>query len=137
MKNPHCCYMEGGSIINSHSGSIIENPALLADIELGCLYGWGEMDSVMAKFKKFTDAYRKTGDADITKSLAVIELSQYKISREEACYVLRRAVEYTATGFIEELYKQVTEGPDALAWLKSEMERVPISLEEKEWDMVH
>lgn len=50
-----------------------------------------------------------------------------------ACYVIRRAAEFTATGFVRNLACKLTDGSDPVVWLKSEMERIPIGLDEKEW----
>ncbi len=74
--------------------------------------------------------YQMTDDLN---DLMLIELSEYKITREMACYVIRRAAEFTATGFVRNLACKLTDGSDPVVWLKSEMERIPIGLDEKEW----
>ena len=45
----------------------------------------------------------KAGMTDDLNNLMLIELSEYKITREMACYVIRRAAEFTATGFVRNL----------------------------------
>lgn len=134
MSHMHNCYIENGSIINNLSNTIIEQPALLISKDSGCLHGWGESENVKARFAKFITAYTKAGMRDEINDLTLIELSQFKISREMACYILRRAVEFTATGFTTELCEQLTSGKNPLAWLKNEMSRIPINIYEKNWD---
>ena len=58
---------------------------------------------------------------------------EYQIEREMAGYVIRRATEFTASGFIRSLCQKLTDGSDVISWLKSEMERIPIDLSEQEW----
>lgn len=128
----HVCYIEGGSIINALTGQIIEDPAILVSKNADVLHAWGNEDNVNAKFVKFASAYEKAGFTDDLNDLMYIQLSQFKISRETACYVIRRAAEFTATGFIRHLCEQINSG-DPVEFLKQEMERIPIDLEEKEW----
>lgn len=133
MGTTHVCYMEGGSIINAFSGGIVERPAILVSKEADTIHGWGNFEDVEARFAKYACAYSKAGMTDDLNDLMLIELSEYKITREMACYVIRRAAEFTATGFIRNLACKLTDGSDPVAWLKSEMERIPIGLDEKEW----
>lgn len=127
----HTCYMECGSIINAATGSIIERPAILMDMSCGCIYGWGNMENVEAKFNKYVDAFSKSGNTEMENDMVLIELSEYKINREMACYVLRRVTEFTATDFSKNLYKEITEGTNPIAWLESEMKRVHIDVNKK------
>lgn len=131
MINMHPCYMEGGSIINTYSNCIIENPAILVSKSDDVLHGWGEMENVEARFKKLVLGYSQAGMTEEVNDLMFIELSQYKLSREMACYIMLRAVEFTATGFITNLCRELESGNDPVAWLKSEMERIPIDINEK------
>ena len=91
----HCCYTDGGSITNSYSGCVIEQPAILVSKEQDTLYGWGDLKNVEARFEKFSTAYASAGMNEDLADLMLIELSEYKIDREMACYVIRRAVEFT------------------------------------------
>lgn len=129
----HVCYMEGGSIINAFTGGIIERPAILIGREDDIIHGWGDFENVEARFSKFAYAYSQAGMTEELNNLMLIELSEYKLTREMACYVIRRAAEFTATGFIRNLAWELMEGSDPVAWLRTEMERIPIGLEEKEW----
>lgn len=127
----HTCYMECGSIINSATGSIIERPAILIDKSDSCLHGWGNIENVQAKFNKFVDKCSQAGNTEMANDMVLIELSEYKIDREMACYILRRVTEYAATSFTKDFYKELTKGKNPVIWLKSEMERLPIDLNEQ------
>ena len=129
----HTCYMEGGSIINAFTGCIIERPAILVSKESDMMYGWGNIEDVEKRFDKYVSRYAKAGMTDEANDLMLIELSEYKIDRNMACYVIRRTTEFTATGFIMNLCRELLTGTDPITWLKAEMERVPINLNEKEW----
>ena len=133
MRAMHVCYMDCGSIINSATGGIIEQPAILVSKADDIVYGWGNMDKVEAKFEKYTMTRLQAGYKEEMEDLMLIEFSEYKITREMACYVLRRAIEFTATGFITNLCHEITEGSDPIAWLRAEMERIPINVNQKEW----
>lgn len=133
MNNAHTCYMEGGSIINGYTGSIIEEPAILVSKEADVIHGWGETENVKARFAKYVLAYTQAYMNEERDDLMLIELSQYKLDREKACYIIRRATEFTHTGFIHNLCRVLIEGKDPVAWLEYEMKRIPIDLNEKVW----
>lgn len=128
----HVCYMENGSIINAFTGSIVESPAILVSKNEDTLHAWGNKDAVSAKFTRFATAYQNAGFLDDLNDLMFIQLSNFKITREMACYIIRRAAEFTATGFIRNLCGELEHG-DPEAFLRHEMERIPIDLNEKEW----
>lgn len=130
----HNVYLFCGSIYDMND-CIIENPALLLDKEVGTVHGYGDANSVNAKFMKMAQSYNQSGMSEITDNLLLMDFSNayYKgVSNEEICYILRRAVEYTASSFQKALCEHATKS-DFQEWLKSEMIRVPINLEEKEW----
>lgn len=130
----HNVYMFCGSIYDMN-GRIIENPALLIDKSSGCIHGYGDAENLTAKFVKMTTAYNDTGMKDMADDLLLMDFSDtwYKgMSNEEVCYILRRAVEYTATSFLPALVEHCMK-PDFQEWLRAEMTRFPINLEEKEF----
>ena len=135
MKHP--CYMEDGSIINAYTGCIIEEPAILVDRETGTIHGYGNLENVKAKFEKFTAAARATGNETVKTNLIdplmLIELNGYRISREDACYIIRRAVEFSGTNFLTEFCNELLHGSDPIAWLNIQKEKIPIDIYEKEW----
>lgn len=128
----HTVYMEGGSIINATTGGIIERPSVLVSVNEDMIHGWGDYDNVYPRFEKYVEAYRSIGDEEAVKDLLFIELSEYKIPREAACYVIRRMSEHTATGFVKN-FCEALKSPDPMGWLKGEMERIPLDINEKEW----
>ena len=132
-KHSHTCYMDGGSIYSSITGCIIEDPALLVDKSADCLHGWGNMSSVEPKFANMAYGYSQAGMTDMLNDLRLIELSKFKVDRETACYILRRATEFTATGFLTALCEHLEDDSDPIAWIRSEMERIPIDVNEKDW----
>ncbi len=131
-KYNHCVYMYCGSIYDL-SGYIIENPAILLDKSTGTVHGYGDTKTVTAKMVNMADAYNKAGFTEEAASLMLLDFSDayYKgISNEEICYVIRRAMEYTASSFQPALCEHAIK-PDFKEWLNSEMKRVPIDLSEK------
>ena len=110
----------------AHGDTPIEEPAILIDPDgPGTLLSWGEKNHVQARFVALAPVY-KTIKGDET-GLRLIELGS--LSREEQCYVIRRCVEYTASGFHAAICKALESG-DAREWLHAEMERVPIKVTE-------
>lgn len=133
MAHHHTVYMEGGSIINAFTGNIIERPAVLVSKDSDVVHGWGDMEQVNARFQKYAAAYAQAGCTEELNDLLLIELNELGISREMACYVIRRMSEHTATGFVTRFCEAVLTNPDPVGWLKSEMERLPLGLNEKNW----
>lgn len=128
----HICYMYCGSIYDQND-RIIENPAILMSKSTGTIMGWGNADTVNAKFKRAAAAYAQAGLNDEATDLLLMDFSNawFKgISNKEICYILRRAVEFTATPFQTGLCERAM-SPDFRQWLASEMQRVPIDLEQK------
>lgn len=133
-KYHHNVYMYCGSIYDMN-GCIIENPAILLDKSDGCVHGYGNAKNLLAKFTTMAAAYNQAGFTDMANDLLMLDFSDayYKgVSNEEICYILRRAVEYTATSFQPALCQHALK-PDFQEWLRSEMQHVPIDLEEKEF----
>ena len=59
------------------------------------MYGWGDLKNVEARFEKFSTAYASAGMNEDLADLMLIELSEYKIDREMACYVIQGVEEST------------------------------------------
>lgn len=120
-----CATVQYGSIY-SQSGDIIENPALIINESTGTLLSWGEYNMVEAEFTAMTSSYIKSGIP--TKNITLINLSESTLSPEEQCYIIRRCVEYTASGFQTRLCQTAKTGKDPKAWIADEMVRVPIDV---------
>lgn len=132
MEHKHVVYMYYGSIYNMHD-NIIENPALLIDTDGGCVHGYGDIKDIEPKFINMVAAYNSAGFHEMAKNLILMDFSTawFKgMSNEEICYILRRAVEHTATTFQPALIEHM-EKPDFQEWLRAEMKRFPLDLEEK------
>lgn len=128
----HNVYLYCGSIYDMN-GCIIENPALLIDKSDGCVHGYGDAGNVNAKFEKMLNAYNKAGMQEMTENLMLLDFSDayfHDITNEQVCYILRRAVEHTATRFQTQLAEHATK-PDFIQWLDGCMESMPLNLEEK------
>lgn len=131
----HICYLSNGSIYGQN-GNIIENPAILLDRRDGCVLGWGESETVTAKFTRMAYAYNKAGFKEDAECLLALDFSDafFKgVTNEEVCYILRRAVEYTATLFQTQLCQHAM-APDFREWLRLEMEKMPIDCTERFYD---
>lgn len=131
MRNVIC--LKYGTIMNNMTGIPIERPAILIDKSTGCIHGWGNSDVVTAKFINAVSAYVKAGMQEMADDLMVIDMTNTVLSTEQKCYLLKRCVEYTASGFQTELVK-IASGTTQLDnienWLTEQMKRVPIDLEE-------
>lgn len=130
----HNVYMEYGSIYNSHTGCIIEHPAILFDKDSAVVLSWGDAETVKAKLLSTASAYSKAGMDYAKDCLLMLEFNGFGLTREEQCYIMRRAVEHTATGFQKELCEHALK-EDFREWLKNEMSKLPLDLTEKEWKM--
>lgn len=126
MRKPESCARVRDGSIYSASGGIVENPALLIDEESGTLLSWGERDMVEAKYQALLTGYGRAG-MDAGK-LMFLAMDNFAFSREEQCYIIRRCVEYTASGFQAKVCQAARSGQDPKAWLAKEMARVPIDV---------
>lgn len=121
-KNKHVCHVESGSIYNNIAEKFIDRPAILLDAETGTVLRWGEFAACSETFDTTHAAFKSNG---IPCDLLMLDLSDSPLNADEVCYLIRRCVEYTASGFQSALCEHVRLG-DAEDWLRSEMRRVPI-----------
>lgn len=129
----HTVCVDCGSIYDMN-GNVVENPAILLDKDSGCVHGCGDIEIVSAKFERMASAYDQAGMRDMAESLLLLDFSDaffHGATKEEICYILRRATEYTASGFQKRLCKHAVL-PDFKAWLHGEMKAFPIDLSERE-----
>lgn len=63
-----------------------------------------------------------------TKCILLVEFGDTQLTVEDRCYLLRRCVEHTASGFQLELCQRLITNHDIIEYLRSEMQRVPINL---------
>lgn len=128
----HICYMLGDEIVNGITGAYVKRPAVLVSKSGDIIHAWGEFEDVEARFNKFAYGYSEANLTDELNDLLLVELSVDKgVTKELACYVMRRAAEYTASGFVKAFCREIVGGNPA-GWLKAEMEKFPLDLDEKE-----
>lgn len=115
--------------ICTQGGCVIENPALIiyTGIGGGVLMSWGDRSVIEAKYKDMVAKYHALGCT--TDGLLLITLDNAKMSRVEQCYILRRCIDYTASGFHTKLCDMLNSDGDFLSWLRLEMQSVPINVE--------
>lgn len=120
-----CARVECGSIYSA-DGRIVERPALVVDEASDALLSWGEAAAVETKYLTLT---RRLAEAGLDAGAVVmITMDDLALSREEQCYVVRRRVEYSASGFQSALCRELRSGRDPRPWLRAEMARVPIDV---------
>lgn len=126
-------YFEGS--IYSANGCILKDPCIMIDKESGCFHGYGSKDVMLAKYNTYVDRFVKAGMTDIAGDLVLLEFNDYAdLDKKCITYVIRRLLEYTATPFpIEFLNHLCSDDKNTFdVWLRSEMERIPISIESGE-----
>ena len=103
------------------NGFALERPTLLVDIESDTLLAYGSYTDVKARFDKYTGP---NVPAELKNNIVMFTFDN--LPNQDIIYILRRAINYTASGFVRHLAQKYCE-PDFTDWLKAEMERVPIT----------
>lgn len=116
-------YLYCGSIYNARD-QIVDTPSILIDGENDIFLGWGNTEAMYAKMKASNALFTTLG---VETPLTVVDLSP--LPKDVACYIIRRMMEYTASGFVWRFLEH-QDDPNALEWLAAEMQRVPIALEQ-------
>ena len=137
-------YMYSGSIYCDATGGIIERPAILINPREDMLIAYGDEEHVSARFDKY-----RAASPELASEMVLIGLSNgldgvdgQSLTRKEQCYVMRRAIDYTLSGFITKLYEHLVDelddsrpdhlppkyGQNVKEWIASEMVRLPIDL---------
>lgn len=115
-------YIFDSSVYLSASGAIVEDLALLIDAESDVLLSYGKPELVNARFNQIV-----TKPVFGSGTFCVVTFKADVFTPEQRCYVIRRAAEYSASGFCKELAVRAENG-SLPGWLASEMVRVPIEL---------
>lgn len=103
------------------NGFGIERPTMLVDTDSDVLLNYGNYADVKTKFDKYTG---KNIPAELKSSIAMFTFDT--LPNKAIIYILKRAINYTASGFVKNLAKKYCE-PDFQTWLNAEMLRVPIT----------
>lgn len=125
-------YLENGSVWSAMTGCAIENPAILVDKDSDVLLKYGEANAVRKYYNRVLTSYQTTGrNPDnfvlIELDSEVYDLDSMSNSRTIQCYILKRAIEYSASGFLPNLIDHIAKG-DVADWLEEQMQRVPLDL---------
>lgn len=119
-------------------GTEIENPAILiTKDDIFCKYG--DVDLVTREFDRRVNAYASVGFTEEVANLVMVSFDTFLgLPTETIAYIIRRGMEYTATGFVAKLaylisnpnnYKDANEQASCIkTWLDAEIERIPIDV---------
>lgn len=117
-------YAFEGSLYRS-DGSIIEDPAMLIDGDI--LLYLGEYARLNAKLQTL-----QTIDVSCFMDLRLIRFQKgdtdNSLTTSDLAYIFRRAMEFTATGFVQNLSDHWGRA-DFLPWLRHEEIRIPLEVE--------
>ena len=128
-------YFKNNKILNTFDNKEIQDPAVLIDYDAELprntiFLKYGEKLDILKEYNQMTQTYNKAGFEGLAKRISVISFKTKDgaLTLEEITYVLKRMIEYTATNFINEFLYHMKHDTTT-AWLKSEMETVPINIE--------
>ena len=110
--------IENGKLIDNLTDETIDRPAIFFDKDTGTLHGWGNAETVYARYDNMVNGLLKAGLPAMAKSYAMIELSG--LTPEQQAYAVERCVETSATMFAVRLYEHMLAG-DAAEWLDERM----------------
>ena len=130
-------YVYNGTIFTSE-GAGIKNPAILITKD-DIFSKYGEQEVIQKVFDRRTAAYASMGFMDDVENIVMVSFDTFLgLPIETVAYIIRRGMEYTATGFIAKLtylisnsnnYKDANEQASCIkTWLDAEMERIPIDV---------
>lgn len=120
------CYINTQKQLCFENGTPMHQPTILFENDTDVLHKIGEADVVKAYHDIIMTQYASLGIG--MPDLVTIELT--KIPVEDVCYIIRRASEYTLSGFLPKLYQLVTTKPEeeVIAWLTDEKTRISIDV---------
>ena len=117
----YCCIVDNGRVFDNEAGVYVEQPTILIDADGDTLLKWGTRSQIEAIYEARKDAYLKLYQ-DNPQTICLICLDTLAV--DEQCYILNRMINYTQSGFVKAFAEHAT-SPDAVEWLRAEMERVP------------
>ena len=110
--------LEDGTLVDHVTGETVDRPAIFFDKKTGTLHGWGNAETVCARFDNMVNGLLKAGLPAMARDYAMLELSG--LAPEQQAYVVETCANTSASTFPIRLYEHVLEG-DAGAWLKERM----------------
>lgn len=120
------CYINSHNQLCRPDGSTLLRPTILFENDMDVFHKVGEAECVEDYQNQVIHRYTDMGLT--IPDFVTMELT--KIPVEDACYIIRRASEYTLSGFLPKLYQLVTTKPEeeVIAWLTNEKTRIPIDV---------
>ena len=130
-------YLYDGTIFTSE-GTGLKNPAILITKD-DMFSKYGEQESIQKEFDRRIASYAAMGFMDDVENIVMVSFDTFLgLPVEMVAYIIRRSMEYTATGFVAKLaylisnpnhYKDANEQTSYIkTWLDAEMERLPIDV---------
>lgn len=121
-------YIENGIIYIAEAEKPVERLVLLIDGESDVLLTYGDVCYVQSKLDMFNAMAQEFTLANLCNPYsALCMVNAFNLPIEKQCYMLRRCIEYTASGFCKNIYEHMNAG-DLEAWLDVEMARVPLDV---------
>lgn len=116
-----------GSIWRCGCDSVVDNPSVLIDGDVVIMCGdYHDVDAYYTLLvKRFKDIGLDTSDISMIRFNSDVG-NDFTI--KDICYILRRCMEFTASGFASNL-RTLWGTPKFLDWLRYEEKRVPLSVE--------
>lgn len=126
------CHLNQSNQIETSDGVCLNHPAVQIIAEDDVFVRFGEYETLNDRVNRECNEAFSQRDAILEMGIPFIMPVQTVISLENfesatACYVIRRMVEYSASGFVSKFFQKIQE-PDVDAWLNAEMTRVPIDV---------
>lgn len=120
------CYINSQKQICFEDGTPILRPTIVFEKDTDVVHKIGECNSVKEYSDVVINQYNKL--RLVTPDLVVMELTRIPV--EDACYIIRRAFEYTLSGFLPKLYELVTTKSESevQTWLANEKSQIPIDV---------
>lgn len=120
------CFLHDNKI-KTINNMYLNRPSIYFDYKNDTLLKIGEYEKACKIMDDDKYLYALVGEEE---NLTIIELTNLPV--EMACYIICRAQMYSASGFLPKLYEIFKEKPNEIQnWIQSEMNRVPINLNEE------
>jgi len=121
-------YIENGIIYIAEAETPVKRLAIVIDGESDMLLTYGDVCYVQPKIDTFNAMAQKFAMAGLSNPYsALCMVNAFNLPIEKQCYMLRRCIEYTASGFCKNIYEHMDTG-DLETWLDAEMARVPLDV---------
>lgn len=117
------CYVNADNLVETQYGVVLREPSIHIIAEDDIFVRFGEYSVLQNKAEIESSYLFKSG----LRVPVQIIMSLSGLQPDFACYVIRRMVEYSSTGFVRDFYERGKDR-DCLEWLKNERLRIPINV---------